>query len=157
MPPAVHLRPVTLADIPTLYQFQLDPESNDLAAVNPRDLPTFEAIWTKILTEPGSRVIPRAIIADGVLVGSINIFQREGQDFVGYWIDRPHWGKGIASRALALLLAEPTPRPLHAQAARHNPASIRVLTRNGFTITRYEHGPASERFRECEVAVLILE
>jgi len=163
--PSIHLRPVVPNDIPALYQFQLDPESNDLAGVNPRDLDTFNAVWDKIFNDPETKAVtvPRAIVIDDgkggeTLVGCINVFRREGLDFVGYWIDRVggHWGKGYAGRALTLLLEEVPIRPLHARAARSNVASIRVLTRNGFVITGYRHSPATERFHACEEALLVL-
>ena len=42
----------------------------------------------------------------GDLVGSIGNFVLEGRTEITYWIDRAVWGRGIASRALALLLAD---------------------------------------------------
>jgi RimJ/RimL family protein N-acetyltransferase len=80
----------------------------------------------------------------------------DGQDAVGYWIAREHWGRGIATRALGLLLEEVAIRPLHARAARTNAASIRVLERCGFRVTGYEHSPETERYPACEEAVLLL-
>lgn len=165
MPAPVRLRPILPADLPILYQFQLDPESNALAAVNPRDLDTFNAIYAKILGDAPEmrRTTARAIIADDgtgapTLVGSISCFQRDGLDYIGYWIDRAggHWGKGYATRAVALLLEEVKTRPLHARVATHNAASLRVLERNGFVITSVQHSPATERFRECDEAILVL-
>ncbi|WP_414693654.1 hypothetical protein [Plantibacter sp.] len=37
-----------------------------------------------------------------------------------YWVDRAHWGKGIASAALQILLAETVECPLYARAASDN-------------------------------------
>ncbi len=75
---------------------------------------------------------------------------------MGYWIASEHWGRGIAMRALSLLLALVATRPLHARVARENAASIRVLERNGFSVTRYEWSPGDERYVACEEAVLTL-
>ena len=75
---------------------------------------------------------------------------------MGYWIAREHWGRGIATRALSLMLRLVAIRPLHARVARHNGASIRVLQRHGFSLARYEWSPGDDRYIECEEAVLIL-
>jgi RimJ/RimL family protein N-acetyltransferase len=56
-----------------------------------------------------------------------------GQTEVTYWIERAAWGKGIATRALALLLELVTTRPLRARAASDNAGSLRVLQKCGFT------------------------
>jgi RimJ/RimL family protein N-acetyltransferase len=151
---SVHLRPVEAADLPTMFRYQLDPESCRMAVVNPRCAEAFDAHWAKILADP--TVVARAILADGALAGSISCFKMEGEDCVGYWIGREHWGRRIASRALALLLAEVRTRPLHARAARANEASIRVLDRCGFRLTGYHHAPACERYPECEEAHFVL-
>ena len=151
---SIRLRPVVPGDLPTLFQFQLDPESNRLAAVIPRDLDTFNAVWEKIFADP--TVVARAVLAEGTLVGSIGCFKMDGLDAVGYGIARQHWGKGIATRALTLLLEEVTIRPLHARAARANAPSIRVLEKCGFVITGYRHSPGTDRYLACEDADLVL-
>ena len=125
-----------------------------MAVVNPRDLESFGAHWARILGDVS--VVARAILADGALVGSISCFEMDGRRSVGYWIAREHWGRGIATRALALLLEEVGVRPLHARVARTNVASIRVLERCGFAITGYQHAPADDRFPACEEALLVL-
>ncbi|MCC6227813.1 MAG: GNAT family N-acetyltransferase [Phycisphaerales bacterium] len=153
-PLPVHLRPITTADLPELFRFQSDPDGARMAAVIPRDSQSFLSHWEKILADPS--IIARAITLDSVLVGQISCFSMDGLDSVGYWIASEHWGRGIATRALALLLHEVRKRPLHARAARHNVASIRVLQRCGFVLTGYQHSPATERFLECEEAVLVL-
>jgi RimJ/RimL family protein N-acetyltransferase len=153
--PTVRLRPIEPADLPILCPFQQDAESCSLAAVKPRETDNYMAHWRTVLADEA--VVPRAILADGTLVGSINKFRREGEDFVGYWIAREHWGRGIASRALALLLEEVDVRPLRAQVAAHNAASLRVLERCGFVITGRRHEPATDRYIESEVISLILQ
>jgi len=154
MPKGVHLRDVEAGDLPALYQHQLEPEAINLAVVNPRTAEAFDAHWRKILSNPG--VIAKAVMLDDTVVGHISCFRADGQDEVGYWIARNHWGKGIATRALTLLLEQVTIRPLHATVARANAASIRVLERCGFKVTGYQMAPASERYPACEVASFIL-
>ncbi len=153
-PLSVCLRPVTPADLPELFRFQSDPDGARMAAVIPRESQSFFSHWERVLADPST--VARAITLDSVLVGDISCFNMEGFDSVGYWIARDYWGRGIATCALALLIDEVRKRPLHARAARHNVASIRVLQRCGFVLTGYQHSPATERFLECEEAVLVL-
>ena len=80
----------------------------------------------------------------------------DGQDHVGYWIDRAYWGMGITSRALHMLLREVTKRPLVATVATSNGASLRVLQKCGFVVEQVRLSPASDRYPECEEAVLVL-
>ena len=93
---------------------------------------------------------------DGQVVGYISCFPLDGGDHVGYWIDRAHWGRGVASRALEKLLREVAQRPLVAVAATGNGASIRVLQKCGFVIEEVRQSPASERYPACEEAVFML-
>ena len=157
--PRISLRRITAADLPTLFLQQLDPESNSMAGTKPFTEEVYYARWERIFADPN--VEPRAIIEgdpiDGVIVGTISCFQRDGQDLVGYWIDRPHWGRGIASRALALLLNEVTRRPLHATAVSANAASHRILQRCGFRQTGTHAEPATDRFLAGEVATFVLD
>jgi len=84
----------------------------------------------KVLDDSG--IIARVVLLDGAPVGSISRFPADGEDHVGYWIDRAYWGTGIASRAL------------------------HFLQKCGFVIDRVRLSPASDRFPECEEAVLTL-
>lgn len=137
-----------------MYDMQLDPESNRTAVTIPRTLEAFDAHWAKVLGDPG--VTARAILVGETLVGTISCFPRDGADHVGYWIVRAYWGMGIASRALHILLREVTKRPLVATAATSNGASLRVLQKCGFVVERVGLAPATDRYPECEEAVLVL-
>lgn len=152
--PNIRLRPTCLADIPTLFQLQLDQASNDLAGTKPRDLAVFTARWHDNLRNPV--ITPRVIVEGGAIVGSIDVFKQEGDDAIGYWIAREHWGKGIATRAIALMLLEVPTRPLFARVAAHNTASRRALERNGFAITTRYNTPAGDRYTACERLILML-
>jgi RimJ/RimL family protein N-acetyltransferase len=153
-PRDVSLRPVTPADLPALFEHQADPEGCRMAAVHPRTREVFFARWDDIFRDAG--VVPRAIVSGGVLVGAISCFQRDGKDYIGYWLAREHWGKGYATAALRLLLEEVRRRPLWARVATHNPASLRVLERCGFREVERRVSPGDERFMECEEALLRL-
>lgn len=157
--PAVTLRPTTRADVTLLHGFELDGASNELAGTKPRDWATFQARWEQILEDhdgSATGVTPRVILADGVLVGSVNIAPDQGHDTIGYWIAREHWGRGIATTAVALMLREFTRRPLYATAAGHNSPSLRVLERNGFEIVSRHATPETTRTLARETVTLVL-
>ncbi len=151
----VRLRDIVLDDLPRMYEFNLDPEANRLAGTIPRSAHAFNAHWESALADP--IVVSRAIAVGDVLAGYISCFQRDGIHSVGYWVRREFWGQGVASRALELLLNEVTIRPLHAQAATSNRASLRVLQKHGFVVQCVQVEPADDRYLECEVAFLVLE
>ncbi|MBL8764308.1 MAG: GNAT family N-acetyltransferase [Phycisphaerae bacterium] len=158
--PMVTIRRTSAADIRTLHAFELDEASNELAGTKPRDWPTFQRRWTEILADPEGRatgVTPRVILADGVLAGAINISPQDGSDTLGYWIARTLWGRGIATRAVALLLREFTRRPIYATAAGHNVPSIRVLEKNGFEMVSRCVTPETSRTVQRETVTLVLE
>ena len=138
MPEEVRLRDVIEADLPVLFEHQLDPEGARMAAFAPRDRDGFTAHWRRILADP--TLTARAVLADGEVAGNVVCFEQEGQRLVGYWIGRDHWGKGVATRALAAFLLEMPDRPLYAHVAAHNVGSIRVLEKCGFRLV--ERRPA---------------
>jgi RimJ/RimL family protein N-acetyltransferase len=151
---AIRLRPVIANDLPWMFAMQCDEESNGMAVVRPRSREAFDEHWQKALADPG--VFARVIEADGECVGIVSCFKMNGHDSIGYWIDRPHWGRGFATQAVKLLLKEVTIRPLHAEVARSNLASQRVLERNGFTYLGCAWEPESERYPACETARYLL-
>jgi RimJ/RimL family protein N-acetyltransferase len=90
------------------------------------------------------------------VVGSIAGFVVDGRDEITYWIDRAVWGRGIASRALALFLDVVRTRPLYARAASDNAGSLRVLGKNGFRVIGTEVSFASARGADIEETILRL-
>jgi RimJ/RimL family protein N-acetyltransferase len=150
----VRLRNVERDDLPRMFQMQLDPDSNRMAATIPRSAEAFEAHWAKTLKDPS--VTAKVILLGEKMVGNVSCFHTDGQANVGYWVSREHWGKGIASRALKLLLLEVPTRPLYAHVATSNGASLRVLHKCGFVVERVQVSPASDRYAECEEAILVL-
>ena len=155
----MELRPVLPSDLDVLFEFQLDPEANRMAAfsaADPSDREAYIAKWTRILAESSLPV--RAIVVDGEIVGSIFCWTDEtlGIPEVSYWIGRKHWGRGIATQALALLLDEVTERPLLGRAARDNVASLRVLEKCGFRVVGEGRGFANARGEEVDELILEL-
>lgn len=155
----IRLRLIGPDDLPALFAFQSDPESNAMAGVKPRTREAHFAAWERNLTDPG--VNARVIEIEGVrgpeVVGSIARFQADGHDAIGYWIARAHWGRGVASRALALFLCEERRRPLYATAARTNAPSHRILEKNGFRCIGFRMGEETERFIAREIADFVLD
>jgi RimJ/RimL family protein N-acetyltransferase len=155
---AIALRPVQESDLDALFDQMRDPESVQMAAFapdDPDDRQRFDAHMATVLESPD--VMMRAVTWNGDLVGSIASFVSEGQTEVTYWIDRPRWGRGIASRALAMFLELARERPLHARAASDNAASLRVLQKAGFRAIDTEVSFASARRGEIEETILKLD
>jgi RimJ/RimL family protein N-acetyltransferase len=123
------LRDVVESDIPVFFEHQLDPEATRMAAFPSRGREEFTAHWHRTLAREDATT--KAIVLDGQVVGNIGCWNDGERRLVGYWIGREFWGRGLATRALAELVAE-EPRPLHAWVVATNPASIRVLEKCGF-------------------------
>jgi RimJ/RimL family protein N-acetyltransferase len=126
------LRDVRDDDLPTLFEHQRDPESVAMAVFRSRERSAFDAHWVKLRADP--TVTAKVIDVDNRVAGYIGAFEREGKRFVGYWIARDLWGKGIASNALRSFLEIVDERPLHADVALSNKASVRVLEKCGFVV-----------------------
>jgi RimJ/RimL family protein N-acetyltransferase len=133
----VRLRNIEPDDLAIFYEHQLDADATRMAAFPSRDRAAFDAHWaTNILGNPTA--INRTIVVDGQVAGNIGSWLQDGVRLVGYWVGKEHWGKGVATRALATFLHVVTERPLHAHVAKHNVGSIRVLEKCGFSVEREE-------------------
>jgi RimJ/RimL family protein N-acetyltransferase len=153
--PDIELRPVADADLDALFDQMRDPESVWMAAFtsgDPDDRTAFDAHMAKVRSSPGNTL--HAITCDGQLVGTVASFDFEGETDVTYWIDRAAWGRGIATRALELLMDLVPTRPLHARAASDNAGSLRVLQKSGFKIIGTENSFAPGRKSEIEETIL---
>lgn len=151
----IQLRPVRRADLPWMYECQLDRESNAMAVVIPRESTRFFAHWEQALVDDS--VCARLIEVNESPAGWVSRFPSEDQATIGYWIARDFWGRGVATTALRLLLLEDSIRPLFARVATSNIASLRVLQKNGFTIVRQEWMPECERCPASDTYLLILD
>ncbi len=75
----------------------------------------------------------KTVVIDGAVAGNVVSWDQDGKRLVGYWLGRAHWGRGVATAALAEYLSHhETRRPLHAYVSAHNLGSIRVLEKCGF-------------------------
>ncbi|MFI8188188.1 GNAT family N-acetyltransferase [Streptomyces sp. NPDC085946] len=154
----VALRAVHDSDLPVFYRQMNDPESLRMAAFTPEDpsdRSAFDAHWARLRSSSG--VLVRTVLADGDVVGSAAVYGEPGEREVTYWIDRAHWGRGVATAALRGLLGEVPERPLYARAAADNAGSLRVLEKCGFRVTARATGWAAARGAEIDEVVLTLE
>jgi RimJ/RimL family protein N-acetyltransferase len=151
----VLLRDVKEDDLPIFFKQQLDPDATEMAAFPSRDRDAFMAHWAKIMADES--VILKTILFDGQVAGNIVSFVQSGTREVGYWIGKEYWGKGIATKALAVFLDQNKMRPLYAHVAKHNIGSRRVLEKCGFIITGDDKGFPNARGEEVEEFILRLE
>jgi [ribosomal protein S5]-alanine N-acetyltransferase len=152
----VRVRPLREEDLPALFEIQLDAAAQRLAAftdeATAHDRDAYVAKFRRLLADEA--VLLRAVEVEGEVVGSVAAFPIEGDVEVTYWIRADWWGRGVATAALAALLAEAPARPLHARVAADNAGSIRVLERNGFVRVGSEESFAPAR--RATVTELIL-
>lgn len=154
----VGLRPVEDRDLDALFEQMRDPEGVWMAAFTPEDPDDRSAFDAHVARSRGSPDITlRAVTCGGQLAGSIASFSAGDQTEVIYWIDRDFWGKGVATKALALLLELVPARPLHARAASDNAGSLRVLQKCGFRPVGTEISFAAGRNQEVEETILRLD
>jgi len=124
------LRDVAQTDLDVFYEQQLDPEATAMAVFPARDREAFDAHWRRLLADDS--LVKRTIVDAGAVAGNIGCWEQDGRLLVGYWVGREFWGRGLATAALAQLVAEIRERPLHAWVVSSNVGSIRVLEKCGF-------------------------
>ena len=153
--PSVRLRRVEDRDLDVFFDQQADPQAVEMAAFPARDKDQFAAHWAKVRAD--DTLVLRTIVADGVVAGNIGSWQDSGQQLLGYWVGREHWGRGVATQALALLVDEMSIRPLFAHVAVHNVGSIRVLEKCGFRRDRVQEASAPAPDDGIEELIFVLD
>ncbi|WP_157246072.1 GNAT family N-acetyltransferase [Nonomuraea typhae] len=128
----VRLRAVEDADLEVFFEQEQDEVASERANFPSRPRERFMKHWrTKVVGDPG--VLVRTVLADGDVAGNIVSWtETDGRRFIGYWLGRDHWGKGVGTRALTQFLAEEAVRPLYADPHHGNTASVRLLEKVGF-------------------------
>ncbi len=154
----VSLRELQRSDLPIFFTQQLDPQANFMAAFTPKD-PTdrqaFDDHWAKILGDPN--ILLRTILYDDLVAGSILCHSWGGEPEISYWLGKEFWGKGIATLGLELFLGVVKGRPLFARVASDNIASIRVLEKNGFSLSGQGKWYSNARQKEIDELILVLK
>lgn len=128
------LREAAETDLDVLFAYWNDPEARHMAAfapADPSDREAFDERWRR--HRESDDITALVIEVDGEVVGSIGSWTGDGERGVTFWLGREHWGKGIATRALAHFLANfERTRPIQATTAHDNVGSQRVLEKCGF-------------------------
>jgi RimJ/RimL family protein N-acetyltransferase len=125
------LREVTEEDVFIFFEHQRDEVALRMAAFPSREREAFLSHWRTNVLRPEN--LNRTIVVEGgAVAGYTGSWSQDGKRLVAYWLGREHWGKGIATRALAEHLTLEAVRPLHAWVAVGNAGSIRVLEKCGF-------------------------
>jgi RimJ/RimL family protein N-acetyltransferase len=151
----VRLRPVEDQDLGVFFDHQADPVAIEMAAFPARDKDQFAAHWAKIRAD--DTVVQRTIVADGTVAGNIASWEQDGQRLIGYWVGREHWGRGVATQALAQFVGQVIARPLHAHVAVHNAGSIRVLEKCAFRRDRVLEATAPTPDDGIEELIFVLD
>jgi RimJ/RimL family protein N-acetyltransferase len=153
------LRAVDDADLDVLFEHWTDEEANRMAAFtveNPHDRQAFGERWDRL--RGNAAVISRVIEVDGAAAGVISSWENEGAREVTYWLGREHWGKGVATRALAEFLESvDTNRPVQAATVFDNVGSQRVLEKCGFRRVGEARGFANARGAEVDEVLFRLD
>ena len=153
----LNLRPTIKEDLEILFQFQLDPEANYLAAFtakDPNDKSAYIEKYSKFLNDPTIHM--RTIKTGDRIIGSVAKFLMDNAPEITYWIDRKFWGQGIATDALREFLIIEKNRPIRARVAFDNYGSQRVLEKCGFIKTGMDKGFANARQEETEEFIYML-
>lgn len=154
----INLRKTNTNDLYILFEFQIDPEANYLAAFtseNPSDKKAYIDKWTKLLSN--KKVNVNTILLKDEVVGSITKYEMNGNAEITYWIEKKFWAKGIASNALEKFLKTEKKRPIYGRVAFDNIGSIKVLEKNGFSKIGTENGFANARAKNIEEFVFQLK
>jgi RimJ/RimL family protein N-acetyltransferase len=131
---AVRLRDVLDSDLEAFLAYEHDPEAVRRSRFTPRPRDAFMQHWrTRVLGNETGLV--RTVLVGDDVAGNIVSWWDGDRRFLGYWLGRPYWGRGIGTRALALFLELEKTRPLYADPFHDNTASIRLLERHGFQRT----------------------
>lgn len=144
----VVLREVTDSDLPVFFGHLRDPQAAAMAAIaddHPNDQHAFETRWAKLLRDPEVHARTITYAEGDEVLGHIVGLPADGEFRVSYWVDRAHWGQGVATAALRAFLDQVPIRPVVARAPRHNEAAVVVLKRNGFQMVGEESGYVLER------------
>jgi [ribosomal protein S5]-alanine N-acetyltransferase len=109
--------------------------------------------------EKGNSLILAITIKDkDLLIGSIGLYinKKHQHAELGYWVGKDYWGKGYCSEAVAGVIkyafCNIALNKIYANFLTRNPASGKVLMKNGFTKEGYfrQHVKYFEKFEDIE-------
>jgi RimJ/RimL family protein N-acetyltransferase len=128
----VCLRGVTDDDLYVFLAYEHDPEAVRRSRFTPRPRDAFLRHWrARVLGDPDCLV--RTVAVDGRAAGHVVSWTADDERrYVGYWLGRPYWGRGVGTRALGMFVQLERVRPLYADPFQGNTASVRLLESHGF-------------------------
>lgn len=136
--PDVRLRPYSLGDADRLAVLLNDPDVTAMTSSIPYPYARSdaEAFLSSVRNEEG-RKVSRVILLGDELVGGIGLGPRPGgAEEIGYWVGKPFWGQGIATKAVGAFLTvldeQGVGGNIEARTVASNRPSQRVLEKNGF-------------------------
>lgn len=135
------LRGLEADDAPSLARAANDPAIAEMtfSVPNPYSLQDAEAFITDVISgKRGGQVHAVTTAQSGTLVGVIELRRRAkgASTELAYWIGRPWWGQGFASKACSLVIDQAFRvsdiGQIIALTMPHNPAARAVLLKQGF-------------------------
>ena len=112
--PRLVLRPVTLDDVDALYEHAREPDVSKMMSWDPHADRGVTEVFVRSLVDglAAGTNIGWAIVVEGRVGGVISLdgirwqFRawRMDKAEIGYWLGRPHWGKGLMSEAAQAVL-----------------------------------------------------
>ncbi|MEU0585845.1 GNAT family protein [Streptomyces sp. NPDC006132] len=130
----LRLRDVVEADLEFFLEYEHEPEAVRRSRFSPRPREAFLRHWKANVLGDDTCFV-QTVTADGAVAGNIVAWWDGDRRFIGYWLGRPYWGRGIGSRALGLFLEREANRPLYADPFSGNTGSIRLVEKQGFRRT----------------------
>ncbi|NUO45201.1 MAG: GNAT family N-acetyltransferase [Streptomyces sp.] len=147
----VRLRAVRDTDLEWFLAFEHDEEALRRSRFTARPRERFMDHWRDNVLGDESCLV-RTVTVDSRPAGHVVSWWEEGERrFLGYWLGREYWGRGVGSAALTRYLRdEEAVRPLYADPFIGNTASVRLLEKLGFRHT------GTVRHGDDEHALLVL-
>ncbi|WP_338782796.1 GNAT family N-acetyltransferase [Streptomyces sp. DG1A-41] len=127
----VRLREVVESDLDAFCAYEQDPEAARRSRFTPRPRKAFMSHWKERVLGDDTCFV-QTVTVDGDVAGNFVAWWDGDRRFLGYWLGRAYWGRGIGSRALGLFLEREQNRPLHADPFNGNTGSVRLLEKHGF-------------------------
>jgi RimJ/RimL family protein N-acetyltransferase len=134
--PDIFLRSVEEADLKSIYEWRNHPKTREMS-FNSAHITWEEhlSFWKKRLAADNSTALSFIILAGKEPAGMARLDRREERWEVSILLAPDEWGKGIGTKALAVLIKEAKSRGIGKISARvkpGNPASKRIFEKNGF-------------------------
>ncbi|MBK8456414.1 MAG: GNAT family N-acetyltransferase [Phyllobacteriaceae bacterium] len=131
------LRPPCAGDVPALARLADDRRIADMLSTMPHPYGEEEArTFVARAAAKAGQVFAISAGADNALIGAVGLSPKDGGVEIGYWIGRPHWGRGYATEAAQALVDHAFVAhglaTLEAECQTRNAASRRVLHKCGF-------------------------